>query len=66
MPCSQTPPEPLDPHHIGSHDAVPAPNTAKTSEMMISRLNHTAYVPAAYASRSPLPSYPQGSLPVDG
>lgn len=44
-------------------DAAPASNKTKAQTMMISRLNGTASIPAVYASRAPLPTPMQDSLP---
>lgn len=66
LPCSQTPAGPLR-QAIQRIGAVPALQTAKTPAFSyISRLNHTAFAIAVYASRPWSPMVMQDSLPTAG
>jgi len=65
LPCSQTPAGLLALSLAVRGVQPPRPTRRRPRRTcMMSRLHHTASVPAAYASRSALPRYPQGSLPA--
>jgi hypothetical protein len=50
LPCSPTPVGPTSPGHCGDADAALATSTAKAPARKLSRLNHTAFALAVYAS----------------
>ena len=65
MPCSETPVESRCPGRSGHPDAVPTPNTMKTSAIMISRLPHGVSARCLRFKRS-VTGPRQDSLPADG
>jgi len=66
LPCSPTPVGPTPPGLGGDADAALATSTAKAPARKLSRLNHTAFALAVYASPGLLPPHDARLAPAAG